>query len=112
MTLKVVITPLHLLFDVVFHVDNKSCVENMYILANMIPKICIKGRVIISSKFVTIWVVTRGGRGSRQKVTKCDKGGRGGSKIGGRPVTYFLNGPLFDLRIVNQDRIFLILTPY
>ena len=31
-----------------------------------------------------------GDRGSRQTVTKCDKGG---SKIGGRPVTYFLNGP-------------------
>ena len=33
-----------------------------------------------------------GGGGSRQTVTKCDKGRRG-SKIGGRPVTYFLNGP-------------------
>ena len=28
-------------------------------------------------------------------VTKCDKGGAG-SKIGGRPVTYFLNGPLIE----------------
>ena len=64
----------------------------MHILANMRSEICIKGRLIISSKFVTIWVVTRGGGGSRQTVTKCDKGG-GGSKIGGRPVTYFLNGP-------------------
>ena len=27
--------------------------------------------------FVTIWVVTRGGGGSRQTVTKGDKGGRG-----------------------------------
>ena len=26
-------------------------------------------------------------------MTKSDKGGRG-SKIGGRPVTYFLNGPI------------------
>ena len=49
-------------------------------------KICIKGRLIISSKFVTIW-----GRGSRQTVTKCDKGR--GSKSGGRAVTYFLYGP-------------------
>ena len=30
---------------------------------------------------------------SEQTVTKCDKGEEGGSKIGGRPVTYFLNGP-------------------
>ena len=68
----------------------------MHILANIRPEICIKGRLIISSKFVTIWVVTRGGGGSRQTVTKSDKGGEGGSKIGGRPVTYFLNGPLID----------------
>ena len=27
--------------------------------------------------FVTIWVVTRGGGGSRQTVTKSDKGGGG-----------------------------------
>ena len=35
----------------------------------------------------------KGGGRSRQTVTKCDKG-EGGSKIGGRQVTYFLNGPL------------------
>ena len=40
---------------------------------------------------MTIWVVIRGG-GSRQMVTKCEKG-EGVSKIGGRPVPYFLNGP-------------------
>ena len=34
----------------------------------------------------------KGGGESRQTVTKCDKGG-GGSKIGVRLVTYFLNGP-------------------
>ena len=34
----------------------------------------------------------KGGGGSRQTVTKCDKGA-GGLKIGGSPVTYFLNGP-------------------
>ena len=33
------------------------------------------------------------GEGSRQTVKKCDKG-EGGLKIGGRPVTYFLNGPI------------------
>ena len=54
MNLKVVITPLYLLNNVVFHVDNKFCVENMHILANLTPKTCIKGRLIISSKFVTI----------------------------------------------------------
>ena len=57
-TLKVVITPLHLLFYVAFHVDNKFCVENMHILANMRPKICIKSRFIVSSKFVSSWDVT------------------------------------------------------
>ena len=30
-------------------------------------------------------------------LSKCDKGG-GGSKIGGRPVTYFLNAPLCHMR--------------
>ena len=52
----------------------------MHILANMRSEICIKGRLISSSKFVTIWVVTRGGGGSRQTVTKCDKGEMGGQK--------------------------------
>ena len=51
MNLKVVMTPLHLLFNVAFHVDNKFCLENIHILANMTPK--------ISIKFVTIWVVAR-----------------------------------------------------
>ena len=59
----------------------------MHILANMRSEICIKGRLIISSKFVTIWVVTRGGGGSRQTVTKCDKG-EGGPKNGCRTVTF------------------------
>ena len=31
MTLKVIITPLYLLFNVAFHVDNKFCVEYMHI---------------------------------------------------------------------------------
>ena len=46
-------------------------------------------------KFVTIWVVTRGGGGSRQTVTNGDMGGRG---VENRDfaVTYFLNGPLFE----------------
>ena len=57
----------------------------------MRSNICIKGRLTISSKFITILVVTREVGGSRQTVTKCDKGG-GGSKISGRPVTFFLNG--------------------
>ena len=67
MTLKVVTTPLHLLFDVDFDVDNKVLVENMHILANMRSKICIKGRLIISSKFVTILVVTGGGGGQDKR---------------------------------------------
>ena len=49
----------------------------MHILENMRSKISIKGLLIISSKFVTIWVVTRGGGGSRQTVTNGDKGGGG-----------------------------------
>ena len=32
----------------------------MHILATMRPEIYIKGRLIISLKFVTVWVVTRG----------------------------------------------------
>ena len=39
MTLKVVITPLYLLYNVVFYVDNTFCVENMQILANIRLKI-------------------------------------------------------------------------
>ena len=74
MTIKDLITPLYLLFNVAFHVDSKVWVENMNILANMRSKICIKGRLIIGSKFVTIWVVTRGGergQGKRwQNVTR------------------------------------------
>ena len=58
---------------------------------------CIKGRLTISSKFITILMLTREVGGSRQTVTKCDKGG-GGSKIGGRPVTFFLNGPYVGMK--------------
>ena len=91
-TLKVVITPFHLPFNVAFHVDNKVWVENMHILANMRSKLCIKGRLIIRSKFVTIWVVTRG-EGVKANGGKVWQGG-GRSKIGGgRPVTYFVNDP-------------------
>ena len=42
----------------------------------------------------------KGGEGSRQTVTKCAKGGLG-SKIGGRPMTYFLNGPLLGKKCNN-----------
>ena len=67
----------------------------MQILANMRSKICIKGGLIISSKVVTIWLVTRGegGGGSRQCWQSVTRG-REGSQICGRPVTYFLDGPL------------------
>ena len=40
MILRFVITLLHLLFDVVFHVDDNFLLENMHISANMKPKIC------------------------------------------------------------------------
>ena len=40
---------------------------------------------IISSKFVIIWVVTKG-----EGVKANGDKGRGGSKLGGRPVAYFL----------------------
>ena len=56
----------------------------MHILANMRSDICIKGRLIISSKVVTIWVVTRGGGGLRQMVTNSDKGGGGQKSVVGR----------------------------
>ena len=58
--LKVAIKLLDLIFNVACHVDNKFCVENMHILANMRPQICIKGRLIFSSKFVTFLGVTKG----------------------------------------------------
>ena len=62
----------------------------MHILANMRPKICIKGRLIISSKFVTIWVTNgEGGQGKRWLSATMDEG----AKSGGRPVKQFLNGP-------------------
>ena len=60
MNLYVVITPPHLLFNVVFHVDDKFYVRNMHIFPNMISKIYSKGRLIFSSKFLTFWGVTRG----------------------------------------------------
>ena len=66
----------------------------MNILANMRSKICIKGPLIIGSKFVTIWEVTWG-EGVKVNDDKVWQGGRG-LKIGGRPVKYFLNGPLVE----------------
>ena len=48
-------------------------------------------QLISGQKFVTIWVVTRGGGGSRETVINGDKG-RGGPKIRIFTVTYFLNG--------------------
>ena len=54
MTLIVAIKPINLLFNVAFHVDNNFFVENMHILANMGPKICNRGRLIFSSKFVKV----------------------------------------------------------
>ena len=86
MTLKVVITPPYLP-DVQFQVDNEFCVENMRILVNMRPEICVKAQLIFNSKF-------KGRGGSRITVTKCDNGRRG-SQIGDMPLTYILNGPLF-----------------
>ena len=49
----------------------------MRILENVGPKVDILFSTIFSSEFVTIWAVTIGGGGSRQAVTKCDKGGGG-----------------------------------
>ena len=45
MTLKIIITPLHLLLNVVFHVDNKVEIENMHIrdpnfASNYMLKVC------------------------------------------------------------------------
>ena len=67
----------------------------MHIWANMRPKICIKGRLIISSKFFTF--LEEGG-GSRLMMTKCDMG-VGRSKFLILWVTYFLHGPLLSKRI-------------
>ena len=58
LTLKVARKPLHLLFDVAFQVNNNFCTENMHVLANIRPEICIKCQLNFSSKFVTFWNVT------------------------------------------------------
>ena len=63
MTLKILITPLLLLFHVKLHVDNRICIENMHILANTRIEFCIKGRLMLSLKFVIFRGVTKGGRG-------------------------------------------------
>ena len=47
-----------------FRVDNEIGVENVHILANMRPRICIS-QLNFSSKFVTFWGVTREGWDSR-----------------------------------------------
>ena len=58
------LTPLDLLFNGIFHVDNKLRVENMHILANMRSKFYIKGRLIISSR-VCHYLGNDKGRGVR-----------------------------------------------
>ena len=47
MTLKVVITPLYLLVNSDFHVDDKFYADDMHILANVRPPIRIKGRLFV-----------------------------------------------------------------
>ena len=70
-TLKVVIRPLPLLFNLAFHVDNKVWVENMHILADMRSKIWIKDRLIISSPLFGWWKGGKWGQGKRwQSVTR------------------------------------------
>ena len=69
MTLKVVVTPLYLLSNVAFHVDNIVWLENMHILANMRSEICIKICHYLGGD--------KEGGGSRQTVTNSDKGGGG-----------------------------------
>ena len=61
---KSCMTPLHLLSNVAFHVDNTFCVENMFISAFYYFKIYVKGRLIFSSKFESFWGATRQ-RGSK-----------------------------------------------
>ena len=109
MTLKVVVTLLYLLFNVAFRVDNKVWVENMHILANMRTKIRIKGSLVISWKFVTIWVVTRGEGGQNKRWQSATRGR--GSKISGRSVTYFLNGPLTKARFYYPHQEFEMWVP-
>ena len=55
----------------------------MHISANMRPKICIKGRLIISSKVVTIWVVKKG-EGEGADGDKVSQGGGGKKLVVGR----------------------------
>ena len=65
----------------------------------MRPKICIKGRLIISSKF---FIFLEEGGGSRLMMTKCEMG-VGGLKFSILRVTYFLHGPLLSKRISWQN---------
>ena len=45
----------------------------MHIAVNMRPKFCINNRLIFSSKFVTFWMLGKGG-GYRRNTIKCDMG--------------------------------------
>ena len=74
MTLKFVITPFHLLFNVAFHVDNKVSVEKICDL-NFASK---AGSLSAQSSGLSQYLSgNKGGWGSRQTVTKCDKRGKG-----------------------------------
>ena len=79
MTLKV-ITALHILFNVAFHLGNKFWEENMYILANMRPKICIKGLLFSAQRLSLFWVWQGG---SERMMNKSDMG------EGGKKCLYF-----------------------
>ena len=68
---------------VAFNVDNKVWVANMHILANMKSENQLK---------VCHYLGGDKGEGVKANGEKVWQGERG-SKIGGRPVTYFLNGP-------------------
>ena len=96
-TLKVVMTQFHLLFNVAFRVDNKVWVESMHIIADMRSKICIKGRLIISSKFFTIWVLTRGEGVQGKRWQSLTTGDSGQNLLVGR--WHIFEWPLTDVQI-------------
>ena len=84
-------TPLYLLSDVILHPDNTFFVENLHISANVWLQCRIKGRLICSLVFFTLWdlIWEEVVQAKDDVVLHRERG----SKIWIFWVTYSLNGP-------------------